>query len=78
MKCSEPIRASSKGKKEGRGNYAPKPNKFTRTTPLRKRKPRRSGAFVVNWYLPIAVVNKVDPLLSASCSSSEPQDITAS
>ena len=27
---------------------------------------------------PIAIVNEVDPLLSASCSSIEPQDITAS
>jgi len=34
------------------GYYAPKANKFTRNTALRKRKPRRSGAFVVNWCLP--------------------------
>src|SRR5215217_2661111 len=30
------------------GYYAPKANKFTRNTALRKRKPRRSGAFLVN------------------------------
>src|SRR5215216_929850 len=30
------------------GYYAPKANNFTRNAPLRKRKPRRSGAFLVN------------------------------
>jgi hypothetical protein len=32
--------------------YAPKANKFTRNTALRKRKPRRSGAFLVKGNLP--------------------------
>jgi hypothetical protein len=34
--------------------YAPKANKFTRNTALRKRKPRRSGAFLVYTNLPSA------------------------
>src|SRR5215204_4608195 len=38
----------NKGKKRARGYYAPKANKFTRNTALRKRRPRRSGAFLVN------------------------------
>jgi hypothetical protein len=32
--------------------YAPKANKFTRNTALRKRKPRRSGAFLVKGDIP--------------------------
>jgi hypothetical protein len=35
-----------------RGYYPLKANTFTQNAALRKRKPRRSGAFVVNWYLP--------------------------
>src|SRR5215203_3334897 len=38
----------NKGKKRARGYYAPKANKCTQNAALRKRKPRRSGAFLVN------------------------------
>src|SRR5829696_8331401 len=38
----------NKGKKKARGYYAPKANTFSQNAALRKRKPRRSGAFVVN------------------------------
>src|SRR5829696_494102 len=38
----------NKGKKRARGYYAPKANKCTQNAALRNRKPRRSGAFLVN------------------------------
>src|SRR5215203_6202605 len=42
----------NKGKKRARGYYAPKANKCTQNAALRKRKPRRSGAFLGNTNLP--------------------------
>src|SRR5918993_192700 len=38
----------NKGKYRPGGYYAPKANKCTQNAALRKRKPRRSGAFLVN------------------------------